>query len=308
MNTEQFGQFARTFGRRRSRKEKNRFVENLQPVFRSYGYDMKLYEQRIGLRKITHVVFGEPARAKFVYVAGYDTNERLIMGNGKYWPLEESRNRAKSLVNLTIYMLLSLAAAVIGIMIIRQGLSYESWRRIVMIASGVGFILLGNAIAQGMPNQTTFAKTSSIFLLFELAGSLKTKDNAFVFLDYGSFSRLGLDFMVKNEIITSSQTVIYFDCFSDGDRLLIGYGDKARKKAEEIKAGCKKRKAVLVPLSDNENNRFTGLDNWIILANVYKDSDESLYVDNVRTDDDLTVDPETIDAVVKILREMGDAK
>ena len=41
MNTEQFGQFARAFGLRRSHKEKKRFVENLTNLFAGYGYSMK---------------------------------------------------------------------------------------------------------------------------------------------------------------------------------------------------------------------------------------------------------------------------
>lgn len=306
MNTEQFGQFAQTFGTRFSPKQKKRFVENLQPLFRSYGYEMKTYEERIGLRKITHVVFGEPSGAEYVFIAGYDTTDRILLGNGKYWPLEESRNKAKTFVNLTLYMLLSLAVAIAGILIIRHGLTYQGWRKLLMIASGVGFILLANVISKGMPNRATFAKTSSLFLLFELASALKGR-NAFMFADYGSFSRIGLDFPAKNGLITPQQTVIYADCFSDGDRLLIAYGDKARKQAEKIKS-MYKNKTVMQPLSKTDNHRFTGMDNWIVLANVYKDSDDTLYVNNVRTDEDLTVDPQTIDAAVSALKEMENAK
>ena len=307
MNTEQFGQFARAFGLRRSHKEKKRFVENLTNLFAGYGYSVNMYEDRIGLRKITHVVFGDISSAKYVYAAGYDTGERIVLGNGKYWPLEESRNKSKAFVNLTLYMLISLAIVVVGVLIIRNAFTYEGWKKILNIAAGVGFVLLGNEVAKGLPNRTTFAKTSSIFLLFELADSLRGTDSAFIFLDYGAFSRIGPDFLQKQGLVKEGQTVIYADCFSDGDRLLIGYGSNVRKQAEAIKEKYKKKK-VLLPLGETENCRFAGLDNWIVLCNVYKDSDDTLYVDNVRTDDDLTVDPETIDAIAMALKEMRNVK
>ena len=308
MNIEQYGQFAAAFGLRRNRKEKTRFIENLKPLFENYGYKMTVYEDRLGLRKINHVVFGDPGEADYVFVCGYDTTERIILGDGRYWPLEESRNKSKTFVNLTIYLVLAIVLVVVGVLIIRQGFTFEGFRKIVMIITGTAFIYVANRVSQGLPNRTTFAKTSSIFLLFELASAMKGKKYSFVFADYGAFSRIGLDFLSKNELVNDRQTVIYVDCMSDGDRLLIAHGPKAGKAAEIIKEKYKGKKAIEA-LAKGDNHRFTGLDNWIVLCNVYQDEkDDSLYVPNVRTDEDLTIDTETIDNTVNALKGLGDAK
>lgn len=301
MDVNQFKQFALAFGIRRSKKQKAVFKDNLKSVFANYGYSMTIYEEKMGLRKLEHLVFGDLSKAHVIYVVGYDTTEKLILGNGQYWPLEEDRNRSKIFVNLLITLILSLLIAVCSIYGITYALKLSGWRMIVMIIACVGLIYVANRTSQGITNRATFSKTSSIFLLFELLRKSQNKNNAFIFLDYGSFSKIGINFINKEGLLSEKQTCVYLDCFSDGDTLLLAYDKKSKGLAKQMAdnyTGPKK----LVSLDKAKSNRFEDLKNIVILSNTFIDEkDKSLYVSAVRTDEDLTIDPVTINLTVDML-------
>jgi hypothetical protein len=300
MEFEQFKTFAQVFGVRRNRKQKDRFLENLKGVFGSYGYTMTIYEDKMGLHKIKHALFGDLKNANEIYVVGYDTTENNVVGNGKYWPINENRNRSSVFVNLTINLILSIVMAVVGVYFIALGISKEKIEKILWIILGVITLFITNKVSQGRTNRSTFAKTSSIFLVFEILKKTKKKNIAFMFLDNGSFSKIGINFLKKDNLIRDDQRIIYLDCFSDGDRLLICSDKLAKDKAMNLHKMYQGEK-VYVNLDECESNKFEDMNNIVILCNVYEENDGSFAVHNVKTDDDLTIDGETIDKVVEML-------
>lgn len=300
MEFDQFKIFAQVFGVRRSRKQKDRFLENLKGLFGSYGYTMTIYEDKMGLNKLKHAIFGNLKEAKKVYVVGYDTTENNIIGNGKYWPINENRNRSNVFINLTTNLIISVIMAAIGVYFITLGISKTKVKRIIWIILGVLTLFVTNKVSQGRTNRSTFAKTSSIFLTFEILKKVEIKDSAYVFLDNGAFSKIGINFLKKLELLNLEQRIIYFDCFSDGDRLLICSDKIAENKAKLLYEKYQGEK-VYKSLNNYESNKFEDLSNIIVLCNVYKESDGSFAVHNVKTDDDLTIDCGTIDKVVDML-------
>ena len=159
---------------------------------------------------------------------------------------------------------------------------------------------LANHIIQGFTNRATFSKSASLFMMLELAKYLHDRDYAYLFLDYGSYSKVGISFL--NKEMFQNKKKIYLDFFGDGDTLLIGHDDIGVHLAKTIEENYQENK-TRINLSKTVN-RFNDIENIVVLNNVYEDKDGSWVVRNVRTDDDLTVDAnimqETVDVLVRI--------
>lgn len=296
----QFLDFVKLFPIRRNKKEKKKIQENLLHYFGSFDMKALEYEEGLGLRKVRHFLFGDPDEAKTVFVCGYDTAERLLIGSGDYWPLEENRNRSKVFVNITLSLLIAVAMAIGGIFLLRYALSLKDYWRYINIVCAVIVFYLANHIIQGFTNRATFSKSASLFMMLELAKYLHDRDYAYLFLDYGSYSKVGISFL--NKEMFQNKKKIYLDFFGDGDTLLIGHDDIGVHLAKTIEENYQENK-TRINLSKTVN-RFNDIENIVVLNNVYEDKDGSWVVRNVRTDDDLTVDAnimqETVDVLVRI--------
>ena len=131
----------------------------------------------------------------------------------------------------------------------------------------------------------------------------KNEKVAYLFLDYGSYSKVGLNFLKKDEF--KNKKLIYLDFFGDGEELLLGYGDKAI----DIKNAVKERygEKIFEQSLKQAPNRFDEIDNLLVLSagNVLNNE---FVVKHVRTDDDLIVDPEIMqkcfDALISYSRSI----
>ncbi|MBR4422046.1 MAG: hypothetical protein IKS69_05885 [Erysipelotrichaceae bacterium] len=301
MDVGQFKDFAQLFSIRRNVKDKKLFRENLRQLFHSFHYEGTEYNEQIGIRKITHLVFGDLHQASYVFVAGYDTAENYLIGNGVHYPFYEDRNRAREFINLTFSLLLSLLVAALGIYLFYRALSLNIYRKIVMMLAGLIVIIIANKLSRGLTNRATFSKTASIFALFELLKKTGHQDKlAYIFLDMGSYSKIGLHFLKTEGLIRKDQTLIYLDYFGDGDLLAVGSDAKAKAFAEKIRKQYKDP-SVYVDLSACGANRFDDLEKIVVLSLVKQDDKEQYYIEHVRTDDDLTIVPEMIDKTVEAL-------
>lgn len=296
----QFLDFVKLFPIRRNKKEKIKIQNNLINYFKSFNMKPTEYVEGLGLRKIRHYLFGDLDKAKTIYVCGYDTTEKLLLGSGDYWPLQENRNRSKTFVNITLSLVLAAILAVGGIFLLRYALSIKTFMKYVNIICAIIIFYLANIVSQGFTNRATFSKSSSLFMMLELAKYLDNEKVAYLFLDYGSYSKVGINFM-NNEIFNNKR-FIYLDFFGDGDTLMIGHDDVGVHTAKAIEENYKEKK-VRVNLNKSVN-RFNDIENITVLANVFIDKENECVVKNIRTDDDLTADPNvmenTLNALIKI--------
>ncbi len=303
MDKESYTSFVGLFSQRKNKKEKARFIENAQNYFKNLNIDLSIHEVKFGLTKISHLVFGDLKSAEVVLCAGYDTGELLLVGNGDYYPLQENRNRLNNFINLTLTMLLSIIIAIIGIIFVAKSGKQEGVIKVLSIISGFVIIFWANGISKGLPNRSTCTKTASIYLMLELAKKLRNKEVAYVFLDKGSFSKIGINFLNDDNLFSGKQLKIYFDCFGDGNQLLISYDNMAEEKAKQIKSYCT-FKSEGANLRDYTPNRFDDLENIIAISNVFVEEDHGWKVKNVKKDTDLTTDPKAIDAVEQAVEKM----
>lgn len=303
MNIDSYKSFVQYFGQRRSRKDKKNFIDNLEHFFSAYDIPMTKYEEKLVFHKSEHVVFGDLKRARKVYCVGYDTAEQMVIGNGQYFPLEENKNRANTFWNLLLTLLISLMIALIGIYFFYKGSGQQGFSKILYIICGVIIIMIANRFSRGLPNEATCSKTTSIFLLLEMVKEHhSSEDAAYAFLDDGAYSKIGINFIKKNDLFTDQQLKVYLDFFGDGDTVLIAHDKLAKKSAQTMLKKYPGRSAT----SSLENvgpNRFEEINNIIVISNVFSDENGHYYVDHVRKETDLTTDIETFDSVLNLLGE-----
>ena len=78
MNDNRIEKYTKQFGTRFSRKQKNKFKDEIAKEFSELGYEMKEIEGRKWLNKAKDYFFGNIKNAKTVIVVPYDTPERKI--------------------------------------------------------------------------------------------------------------------------------------------------------------------------------------------------------------------------------------
>lgn len=296
-----FLDFVKLFPIRRSKKEKQKIRENLVRYYNAFNIKPTEYIEGLGLRKVKHLLFGDINQAELIMACGYDTAERLILGSGDYWPLDENRNRSKNFVNITLQVVISLAMAVGGIFLIRYALKLKTVMKIINIVCAVLIFYIANLIAQGLTNRATFSKSCSLFMNLEIIKHYNSKKVCYLFLDYGSYTKVGINFL-KNEKFNGKK-IVYLDFFGDGDTLLIGHDDKGIKVGKYIEENYS---GNVYRTKLEGVNRFNELENITVLSNTTLAKDKTYVVKNVKTDDDLVVDPEvmqnTFDALIKLCK------
>jgi len=298
----QFLDFVKLFPMRRNRKEKAKIQENLVSAFKVYEIQPTIYEEPAGIKKIKHLFFGNLEKCELIIACGYDTAERLWMGTGDYWPFNEDRNRSKTFVNITISLALGIVLAIAAICFLAFGIKVEGVMKIVDIASAIIIALLANKLVQGLPNQSTFTKSAALFMNLILPKHFKSEKVAYLFLEYGSYSKVGIDFLKKD--IFKGKKIVYLDFFGDGDTLIMANDELGARTKNYIKDNYKGK--TFETLTNKTVNRFNELENIVVLSAGNIDKEGLPVIKNVRTDDDLVVDPDimqnTFDALITLCK------
>lgn len=297
----QFLDFVKLFPIRRNKKQKQKIQENLIHYYNAFNIKPTEYVESLGLRKVRHFLFGDLEKAELIVACGYDTAERLILGTGDYWPLDENRNRSKNFVNITLQVVISLVMAVGGVFLIRYALTLKTIMKIVNIVCAVLIFYLANFFAQGLTNRATFSKSCSLFMNLEIIKHYNSKKVCYLYLDYGSYTKVGINFLKSEQF--KGKKIVYLDFFGDGDTLLIGHDDKGIKVGKYIEENYD---GDVYRTKLEGVNRFNELENITILANTSIAKDKTYVVKNVKTDDDLVVDENVMqrsfDALIKLCK------
>jgi len=288
--------FNRCFGKRRARHKKKIFIDNTVNALSPLGIKATVAAARVGPLAVKNVYLGDVATAAIVVAAGYDTSERALLARG-YRPLETDYNRRTQLYEMLIRLAASLLAIAAVYPLFRYGLAAHGLIGAASIAASFGLLVLALAMARGFDNTTTFGKSTSLFTLLQLAQKHGTAEAAYALVDYGSYSRIGLDRLKAD--IGAETTVVYLDALAVGDRLLIATRGRgaAIGRAMAQAAGTQ---AVVVGY-DEPAGRFAMFDDFVLVSAV--DEQAGHYaIRNARTEHDLSFDPELVERMPDILQ------
>ncbi len=215
---------------RKNKKQKQAFREDVRSYLQNLGYSVALEKGSFGAE---NVVVGDPAKAKYLLTAHYDTCARLPIPN----LITPCNLWLYLLYQIGIVIVMLAAATVPGIFI---GLltndsiwaSYVTW---------VFYWLLLILLLFGPANQQNANdNTSGVVTVLELARSLPQELRervCFVFFDLEEAGLLGsAAYQKAHKEQTKYQTVLNLDCVGDGDTLMIFPTGKLKK--DTVKMGA----------------------------------------------------------------------
>lgn len=203
---------------RKTKKQKTAFIEYITDLCQRWGYSAGVERGALGARNI---VVGDPARAKVVYTAHYDTCSVLPFPNfitPKCFALYLLYQIA---IILAFFVVAALLGAFLGFLLtsLGAGATLVFWT-----AEFVYFALLF-LILFGPPNKhTANDNTSGITLLIDIMRDLPEEDRdsvAFIFFDLEEMGLFGSSsFARKHKEQMKDKLLLNFDCVSDGDHIL----------------------------------------------------------------------------------------
>ena len=220
-----------TYQIRKSAKQKAAFREFLCAHLREMGYDVKIEG-----KSSKNIVVGDPAQAKVIYTAHYDTCPVLPIPN-----FITPRNILWYLLYqllICVPMFVFALGAEVGTMLLWEWMTGEVCPPVVAIAVMYAVVLffLWWIYAGPANRHTVNDNTSGVLTLIEIAQQLPEELRGKVCLVFFDNEEKGLlgsaAFAKKHKAVRKNTLVVNFDCVSDGDSIQL-FPAKGLKKGKE---------------------------------------------------------------------------
>ena len=218
---------------RKNNKQKSAFIEYVNHLADEWGYSARIEKGTFGARNI---VVGDPAKAKVVYTAHYDTCPVLPFPN-----FITPKCIALYLLYQVgiIFGIFAAVAICIGVLAflaeaLNLGTDFTFW-----ITELAYFGLLFLLIAGPASKHTANDNTSGVTLLIDIMHDLPNEERdavAFVFFDLEEVGLFGsMSFARKHKKEMKDKLLLNFDCVSDGENILFALRKGAKKHQNAIK-------------------------------------------------------------------------
>lgn len=283
---------------RKTKKQKTAFIEFMKGELP----DLKIEEG--GLMKSRNLILGDPATAKTLIGAHYDTCAALPFPNF----ITPKNFLVYILYNLLLLLPMIAMMAVffrtMNLVFYFLGLGYAVAMMIVMMA--------------GVPNKhTANDNTSGVIALCEIWAALsdeEKKRTALVFFDNEENGLLGSRlYAARHKSQIKNQLMINLDCISDGDYIMVISSKSAEKKHGAVVSGAfESRDGKTVVLASSKNTLYpsdqASFPSHVAIAALKKNKLVGYYLDKIHTKHDVNFDEKNIelicDGVHKIVSEM----
>ena len=290
---------------RKTKKQKDGFIDHITQFARNLGYSAKVEKGSFGARNI---VVGNPDSAKAVYTAHYDTCPRLPFPNFI---------TPKNFFYYLVYQLLITVVLLAVLFVIAFGLSYvvglicntlaieeELTDLLSYYAWLLGYFLTFFLFMSGPANKhTANDNTSGVITLLEIMQALpedKKNEIAFVFFDLEEMGLFGSSgFASKHKASMKDKLLLNFDCVSDGNTILFAVKNSAKKYIPALEKSFDSNESFTVDIASkgvfypsDQANFKAGVG---VAALNYSKKFRTLYMDKIHTDKDRIFDEENIE-------------
>lgn len=225
-----------TLGRRYTPQEKALFRQEITERFETLGYQATTIGDGKG-SGMAHVIAGNPAKAKVIVLAAYDTPPHAARPGFRYFPLHKDKNLREEKIELALRLALLVLLGVAAVLLFRFSIASGGALRVVGICGTA--LLLGLCLLTFKPfgNRVNFNRNSAaLAAMVEAATHLTAKDKAaFAFVDHQVASFEG----VKN-LCTGHEwkqkPVLVLDCLAHGERLVLAHRECDTEQAARLAA------------------------------------------------------------------------
>ena len=214
---------------RKSKKQKTAFIQFVESVAESEGYECKTEPGYFGARNI---VVGNPDSAKVIYTAHYDTCARMPFPNfitPKCLPIYLLYQILLTVVLLGVPFALTIGLGAILSNFVTEAVGalilYYSW--LAMIVAELWLLMAGPA-NKHTANDNTSGVTTLLDIMQALPEDLRG-DAAFIFFDLEEMGLFGSSaYASKHKAIMKNTLLLNFDCVSDGNTILFAVRKTAK--------------------------------------------------------------------------------
>lgn len=301
---------------RKTKEQRKSFRAYLTQLAGEYGYEVK--EESVP-KDACNVIVGDPARAKVIYGAHYDTCAVM--------PFPNLITPKCFLTYLLYQIVLSVVLFAVPFIIMFVGAPHVLARTesnalyLTTLLGGYALMLVIIYVMMNGPanKHTANDNTSGVTLLIDIMRDLPAEsrdDVAFIFFDLEEKGLVGSKgYRQMHKEIAMGKPLINFDCISDGSNILFAVRKKAvhlTEKLEEAFKGNEKysvhveSKGVFYP-SDQRN-----FDLGVGVSALNKTKHGLLYMDKIHTVKDTVYDEDNVEflknGAIRLAKILSDAK
>lgn len=223
-----------TLGKRRSKRQRYRFLQQLEEVARTTGCPIRVQTpgKKSRLFPTENIILGDLDRAKVVFAVPFDTPTRALT-DCRYYPFHPELTIREERKDLLFHGLVALLFILLSYLPISAALERGGWW-FLLLAVAAAMILYGLHHIQGITNPVNFNRASaSVAVCAKLCEELGGNRNvAFAFCDRATTSYEGYKLLSKE--LSPNQTVVLLDCIAKGDQLVLAHGTLANLKAGRL--------------------------------------------------------------------------
>lgn len=215
---------------RKSRKQKDAFLDAVTGYARNQGYCVSVEEGKWGVRNI---VIGDPVHAKHLITAHYDTPASIGLPN----LIAPNNPFAFFLIQFSLVGILVALAVAVGFLTFWLGVKDQ----IALIVGYAVYMVLLLLMLRGPANRNNANdNTSGVVTVLEILSDLPEdlrSSVCFVLFDLEEAGLVGsAAYRKRHKDVTENQIVLNLDCVGDGDVIQLTPVKKARKDLDLLKS------------------------------------------------------------------------
>ncbi len=300
------------FGKRTTKKEKERFIQVIGNDFKEQGYEVRATVSKDTGVSAINLIVGNLAEAKNIIIVHYDTPPLSILPNYKHFPFDGNKTYQKAKLTNNIGLII---AFVLGLILVVLASMYADFSSVNVssVSFGIGIILISLLtikLEKGFANKYNFNNNSmAIVVALDIANTLKEKDKkkvAIVLTDKECFNFKGDKMVVENLPKTiQDRNVIHISCVAYGKVVGVASSKENKAFAEKMISYYKGDKVVKQYVCNEAKRVRTSLMNYPKMISIASgiEYDKSLLVENTRSQNDVEFDLEHMEEIKKMVVE-----
>lgn len=296
-----------SFSVRHGMLAKNKFLKEIKNDVEALGYETNMYEKRMRLSKVRHLIVGNIKNAKKLVIVPYDTPTQVFWPKYKYYPMDGDMQLQKQFLPTFVPMIVGYVG-LLALVYIFPDLLGETFKVPLYYFSIFYFMFLLAFIVLGFANKNNVNRNSaSICMALDLMEKLdvrKRKETAFVFMDSYIMKGYGGQVLASYlESVQKNPMKICLNCIACGEEVCVGFSKGMRKDAQTLAKAYKGNKKIQTKTIQDAQKMHTPFDSLNDVINVSCGSfeEENFVVYNTASKKDTYLEEENYTAILEMM-------